>query len=79
VNAIQEMAVGRKKTPGEKQRRYGTQIRVSDAFADIIVKAANATGMSVADFADKYMMAIAEKHYRDAIMREAERLKGGKP
>lgn len=77
MNATQEMTVGRKKTTGDKPRRYGTQIRVSDPFADMITKAANATGMSVADFADKYMMAIAEKHYRDAIMREAKRLRGG--
>jgi len=77
VSAARERSVGRKKSQGSGPRRYGTQIRVSDAFADLIVKAANAEGLSVAAFADKYMLAIAEKRYREAILREAERLKGG--
>ncbi len=76
-SATRERSVGRKKSQEGKPRRYGTQIRVSDAFADLIVKAANAEGMSVAEFADKYMLGIAEKRYRDAILREAKRLEGG--
>ncbi len=72
-----ERSVGRKKTPRDKPSRYGTQIRVSDAAADIITKAAGAEGLSVAVFVDKHLVSIADRRYRDAIMREAKRLGGG--
>jgi hypothetical protein len=78
-NATRERrAVGRKKQPKEDgPKRYGTQIRVSDAFADLIVKLANMEGVSVADLLDKHVLGVMEKRYRDAIVREARRLEGG--
>ncbi len=78
VSVSKERGVGRKKSHRGGPRRHGTQIRVSDPFADTIVKAANAEGVSVAVFADTYLMAIVEKRYRDAIVKEAKRLEGGK-
>ncbi len=76
-SAAGERVVGRKKTQGDKPRRYGTQIRVSNAFADLIVKAANTEGLSVADYIDKHVTGLVEKRYKEAILKEAERLKGG--
>lgn len=78
VTIMQEQDVGRKKSPESKPRRYGTQIRVSDPFAELIVRAANMEGLSVAEFADKHLLPIVDKRYREAIAKEAKRLEGGK-
>ena len=75
-SATRGQIVGRKKSQEDKPRRYGTQIRVSNAFADLIVKAANTEGLSVADYIDKHVMGLIEKRYKEAILKEAKRLGG---
>lgn len=78
MSAIKELDVGRKKAEG-KPKRYGTLIRVSDGFAEAITRAASFEKLSVAEFADKYFLALAEKRYRDAVLKEARRMKGEEP
>lgn len=82
MNATRERVVGRKKSQQPREggpRRYGTQIRVSGIFADLIVSAANTEKLSVADYIDKHLTSLVEKRYRDAVIREAKRLtEGGK-
>jgi hypothetical protein len=75
LSAVKELDVGRKKAEG-KPKRYGTLIRVSDEFADMITRASSFEGISVAEFATKYLFPITEKRYRDAVLKEANRMKG---
>jgi ribosome-binding protein aMBF1 (putative translation factor) len=69
-------AVAKKKSvSGEKPKQYGTLIRVSESFADAIRKASQFQGMSMAGYADEYLLPVVEKKYRDAVLKEAERMK----
>jgi hypothetical protein len=75
--SVQERDVAKKKI--ETTKRYGTLIRVSDKFADILRSASQAERMSMAEFADAYLFAITEKRYRDFVLREAKRIGGTGP
>jgi hypothetical protein len=67
-----------KKQGGTKEpKRYGTLIRVSDAFADALRNASSFEKMSMAEFSDSVLLPIVQKRYRDAVIREAKRMEGG--
>lgn len=61
---------------GEK-KRYGTLIRVSDEFADVLKKAAVLHQQSMAQFADKHLLPVAKTRYQSAMTKESKKLKGG--
>jgi hypothetical protein len=69
--------VGKKKT-GAAPRRYGTLIRVSDEFAEALREATGIEKTTAAEFADTHLLPIVRQRYRDAVLREARRLEGGK-
>jgi uncharacterized protein (DUF1778 family) len=71
----QEPHVAKKKSGGPP-KRYGTLIRVSQESAVAITRAASFEGLSVAEFVAQYLVPIAERRYRDAVLREARRMKG---
>jgi hypothetical protein len=75
-NASGGAAVAKKSGKGVK--RYGTLIRVSDGFADVLRSASQAERMSMAEFADTYLKATVEKRYRDFVLKEAKRFTGDK-
>ena len=60
-----------------KPKRYGTLIRVSDAFAEALRNAASFEKMNIAEFADTYLLSPTEKRYKDAVLKEARRMEGG--
>jgi hypothetical protein len=67
------MRVAKKK--GEKApKRYGTLIRVSDAFAKALRDATRMEGVSAAEFADTHLLPIVQKRYRDAVLKRAKAL-----
>jgi hypothetical protein len=49
-------------------------IRVSDEFIEAIRKASRFDQMSIAEFIDKFLLSITEKHYRDAVRKEASKI-----
>ena len=61
---------------GEKPKRYGTLIRVSDEFAASITRIASFEKLSVAEFADTHFLPLSEKRFREAILREAKKMEG---
>jgi hypothetical protein len=69
--------VGRKKTE-ESPKRYGTLIRVSDELAEALRQASGFEKMSVSEFGDTHVLPVVRKRYRDAVLREAKRMEGGK-
>ena len=73
--AGRETPVAKKKTEG-KAKRFGTLIRVSNEFADAMSRASSFEKISMAKFADKHLLAIVEKRYRDAVLKEARRMEG---
>jgi len=69
--------VAKKKSDGKTEpKRYGTLIRVSDAFADALRNAASFEKMSIAEFADSYLRPATEKRYKEAVLKEARRMEG---
>jgi hypothetical protein len=66
----------KKSTEPEPSKRYGTLIRVSDEFADALRQAAAFEGLSQGEFATRHLLAVVEKHYRDAVLKEAKRIGG---
>jgi hypothetical protein len=58
-------------------KRYGTLVRVSDRFADALRSAASFDKTSMSEFADRVLLPVVEKHYRDAVLKEARRMEGG--
>lgn len=78
TTTLQSPPVAKKRADDEgRPKRYGTQIRVTEEFAQAITKAAHMEGLSVADFAAEHLMPVVESRYRDAVLSEAKRLKGG--
>jgi hypothetical protein len=65
--------VAKKKTDGSN-RRHGTLIRLSDQFAEALGEAARFENMAMGDFADKYLLSVVRKRYREAVLKEAKRL-----
>ena len=61
----------------EPAKRYGTLIRVSDDFAELLRKVCPLAGQSAADFVDENLLAIVQKRYRDLLKSESKKL-GGK-
>lgn len=57
-------------------RRYGTLIRVTDEFAEAIKRSASFEGSSIADYANRHLLPIVEKRYRDAVLKEARKMEG---
>lgn len=78
-SVTKEMAVGKMRSQEGKPRRYGTLIRVTDDAAKMITKAASFEGISVADFVTQYLIPLVEKRYRDAVLKEARKMKGEEP
>lgn len=69
--------MAKKKSDGKAEpKRYGTLIRVSDAFADALRNAASFEKMSIAEFADAYLRPATEKRYKEAVLKEARRMEG---
>jgi hypothetical protein len=68
-------AVSRKKSPSDS-KRYGTLIRVSDEFAQAIRDAASFEKLSISEFANNHLLAVVQKRYRDAVVKEAKRMEG---
>ena len=60
-------------TPADP-KRYGTLVRVSDAFADALRKTSALQGVSMADFADTHLLAVAQRIYREALAKESKRM-----
>lgn len=63
----------KKASPG---KRPGTMVRVSDAFAEIINKAAALEEMSIAHYADAYLTPAVRKLYSEALVRESRKMEG---
>lgn len=78
VSVERPVAKAKKTTRPSDTKRYGTLIRVTDEFAESVRKASAAEDMTVGEFATRYFQAIADKRYRDAILKEAKRLEGEK-
>lgn len=69
--------MAKKKAPEqEKPKRYGTLIRVSDEFAEIVRDASSLEKMSVAEFAAAYLMPVAVKRYRETLVSKAKKAEG---
>lgn len=77
ATTVKGKRVAKKKADGDKEpKRYGTLIRVSDAFAEALRDAASFERLSMAEFADAYLLPVTQKRYRDAIVKEAKRVGG---
>ena len=76
VAAPEKPPVAEKKK-GKPPKKYGTLIRVSDAFAESIKRASSFEGTSVAEFANAHLLPITEKRYRDAVVRAARKMEAG--
>ena len=75
VTTVEVELVAKKKTAGAKAQ--GTLVRVSDEFHRVLTDASKFEGMSVAQYADAYLLPIVRKRYRDSVVKEARRLEGG--
>ena len=73
TTAVQGETVARKKS---EPKRYGTLIRVTDAFAEAIRDGSSFEKMSVAEYANTYLLPIVEKRYRDAVVKAARKMEG---
>jgi hypothetical protein len=62
---------------GEKPRRYGTLIRVTDEFAQALRRASSFEKVSMAEYAATHLLPVVERRYRDAVLKEARRIEGG--
>lgn len=72
------VAKKKKSEAGGASKRYGTLVRVSDAFADALRRAAQLDDVTQADFADTHLLPVIDKKYREAVAREMKRLSGEK-
>lgn len=70
------MPAKKKNTDKDKSKQYGTLIRVSGAFAEAMKRASSFEDLSVADFADAYLIAIVEKRWQDGVVRAAKKIEG---
>lgn len=61
-------------TGGEKPKRYGTLIRVSDEFALAVREAASFEGLSIAEFSQAVLLPVARKRFADAVKRRSRKL-----
>lgn len=66
-----------KKKGAASPKRYGTLIRVSDAFHAALTDAANFEKVSIAEYADAHLLPLVQKRYRDAVLKVAKRLESG--
>jgi hypothetical protein len=57
-------------------KRYGTLIRVSDAFAQALRDVVGIEKTTVAEFCDAHLSPVARKRYRDSVLKEARRIEG---
>jgi hypothetical protein len=77
ATTVKDKPMAKKKTTVKAEpKRYGSLIRVSDAFADAINTASSFEKMSVSEFADLYLVPVVQKRYKDAVTKEAKRLEG---
>lgn len=71
--------VAKKKTTGDQPaKRYGTLIRVSDAFADRIRKVCALNGRSAADHIDEHFLGQLDDQYTDLLAAETKVMGGTK-
>ena len=66
-----------KKKSGAGKPQYGKLIRVSDEFFASLNDATSITKMTVAEFADTYLLPVTRNRYRAAVEKEYKRLEGG--
>jgi hypothetical protein len=66
--------VGKKTAKDAEPKRYGTLIRVSEAFAEAMGEASSFEGMSVAQFAETRLLPVVKQHYKEAVIAKARRL-----
>ena len=76
MSAIAEARDVAKKKTGTTSKRYGTLIRVSDAFAEALSDATKFEKTSVAEFADAHLLPIVRKRYRESVLKKARQLEG---
>lgn len=67
-----------KKKADAAPKRYGTLIRVSDAFAEALRDAVGLDKSNVAEFCDRHLLPVVQRHYREAVIRKARQLEGDK-
>lgn len=66
-----------KKKSAATPKRQGTFMRVSAEFSETVKAASNIEQMSAAEFTDTYLLPVAKKRYREAVLKVAKRLEGG--
>jgi hypothetical protein len=66
-----------KEKPAGKPKRYGTMIRVSDAFAEALGDVTAIEKQSVAEFCDAVLLPIVRKRYRESLLKKVRKLEGG--
>jgi hypothetical protein len=77
MSVVAEVRGVAKKKTGETPKRYGTLIRVSDAFADALRDVTGFEKTTVAEFCDTLLLPVVRKRYRDAVIKKARGLEGG--
>jgi hypothetical protein len=65
-----------KEKPAGKPKRYGTMIRVSDAFAEALSDVTSIEKQSIAEFCDTVLLPVVRKRYRESVLRKAKKLEG---
>jgi hypothetical protein len=76
MTTAEKPRMAKKKTAG-KAKRYGTLVRVSDAFAETLRRVAQLEQDTQANIADAHLLPILEARYKEAVIKEAKRV-GGK-
>jgi hypothetical protein len=76
IASLVDRPVSKKKSQeASEPKRYGTLIRVSDDFAQKIRDAAHFERVSIADFADTFLLAILDKKYTEVMLRATKTIK----
>jgi len=68
----------KKRAPKGEAKPDTTLMRVNVSFNEAVLIAASFERTTVSEFTAKHMLPVVNKHYRDAVMREARRMEGGK-
>jgi hypothetical protein len=67
----------KKPTPSKGvAKRYGTLIRVTDDFAELMREASSFEKMSVAEYANTYLMPVVQKRHKEAVVSKAKKMEG---
>jgi hypothetical protein len=70
------VAKSKKAASADQPKRYGTLIRVSDEFAEVIRTASSFEKLSIAEYATMHLLQVVQKRYKEAVVREAKRMEG---